>query len=144
VISRRRKPSARTSGAFLRIRNPTTGETDTWPLPAANWSGRGSPPGAGGWTYNDPGQVDGPCLRVQIKEKWKKREAIKATCRGDQIAFSLDEASQGSLEVSFLAASGDRMFCTLFGGDVSRDLPATGGATGIFRAKGAPAPAGCS
>jgi hypothetical protein len=34
------------------------------------------------------------------------------------------------------------MFCTLFGGDVSRDLPAAGGGTGIFRAKEAPAPAG--
>src|SRR5262249_51677657 len=41
-------------GATLEVRNPTTEETAVMGLPAARWSGLGSPAGSAGYSYADP------------------------------------------------------------------------------------------
>ena len=41
-------------GAQLHLRNPGTGESDSFPLPFSHWEGLGSPAGAKGYVYRDP------------------------------------------------------------------------------------------
>ena len=79
-------------GGFLEVLNPTTGATDTFALPAANWKGSGIPPGSKGYKYTDRGLTAGPCKTAKIKDG-----RLDARCQGAQISFTLDEPSQGSL-----------------------------------------------
>jgi hypothetical protein len=126
-------PAAPTlGGGLLEVVNPATGESDAFPLPAANWKGTGSPAGSRGYTYTDSRQTAGPCKSVKI---WNGKR-LSARCHGAQIAFSLDEASQSSLGVKLTLGNGDR-YCMLFGGTIVKDEP------GLFKAKDAPAPAAC-
>ena len=126
----------RRSGALLRLVNPTTGESDVLHFPANRWVGLGSPAGAKGYRYSDPGRDDGPCNSALLK-----RGTLRATCDGSRITFSLDEAAQGSLGVRLI--SGPAAYCMLFGGTVTQDRSVVGNTIGGFKAVSAPAPASC-
>jgi outer membrane protein assembly factor BamB len=128
-----------TGGGSLQIRNPTTGETDSFPLPAANWKGLGKPPGSKGYKYGDRAQVAGPCKKLTLK-----RGKLKAVCLGPGIDYSLDEPSQVSIAVSLFTGPGNFQNCMLFGGEIVADSPSGGGGVGIFRAEAAPVPPSCS
>jgi hypothetical protein len=123
----------RDGGAVLEIRNPTSGETTALSLPASNWTAPGTPAGLRGYKYLDPSGAS-PCRLVLIKPNRR----LKLSCSGDQIGFSLDEASQGSLVVRLTTGSGPtaRRYCTVFGGIV-QDAP------GSFVARDADAPIDC-
>ncbi len=124
------------SGAVLTIRNPETGEHATLDLPSTGWRGIGKPAGSRGYRFKNPG--GSACRQVKV---WGGRQ-IHASCAGDQIDFTLDEASQGSLAVT-LQLGIDTPQCVLFGGDVRKDFGTFGGGRGSFRARHAPAPTGC-
>jgi hypothetical protein len=124
-------------GASVALFNPTSGEIDTFELPASGWDGLGNPDGIGGFKYKDRELANGPC-KVAV---WKPGRVLKVVCKGDQIAYSLNESQQGSVGAAVLA--GSTRLCSVFGGDVKRDRPAADGRTGLFRAKNALAPASC-
>ncbi|HEY2388732.1 MAG TPA: hypothetical protein VGK30_17385 [Candidatus Binatia bacterium] len=124
------------AGATLEITNPTSHETVTLALPAMNWKGSGKPAGAKGYKYADKKPFEGPCTAASLKSgQWK------VACKGDQIGFTLDEPSQGSLAATL--TMGTESSCLLFGGTIKKDIPTVGKTTGAFQAKDAPAPAGC-
>jgi outer membrane protein assembly factor BamB len=132
------------AGATLELLNPTTGERDTFDLPAANWRPIGAPPGSGmvpaGYVYRDRSAVAGPCRRVDVRNG----RVFKATCGGSGIHFSLDEPTQGSIGVLLRAGSGVTLHCLLFDGSAVRtDVPTTGPHRGVFSARDAAAPAVC-
>lgn len=124
----------RVGGGVLELRNPTTGELASFPLPASGWTARVGSKGLDYYSYRDRKRVFGPCTSIAIKGG-----SLKATCKGDQIGFTLDEASQGSLALRLTTGAGvaARRYCLAFGGDVSQDAP------GSFRARDAGAPAVC-
>ncbi|HUM00078.1 MAG TPA: thrombospondin type 3 repeat-containing protein [Mycobacterium sp.] len=128
-------------GAQLRLYNPGTGEDAVFALPAARWKGLGRPAGIKGYKYTDKDFVDGPCKKVIIKPG----TILKAVCKGDQIGFSLDEPQQGSVAVRLVTGSSGTpsSYCLNFGGQVLADEPATGGNTGVFKAKDAQPPSTC-
>lgn len=118
------------TGATLVVENPTTLERVTFDLPAANWK-----PGKA-FKYSDKKPLEGPCGAAAIKKgQWQ------VTCTGDQIGFTLDEASQGSLAATL--TFGSERSCALFGGEVKKDFPAAGKKAGVFQAKNAPPPPAC-
>jgi hypothetical protein len=118
-------------GGVLEVLNPTTGETDTFALPATSWKGLGTPSGSKGYRYTDRALAAGPCKTAKIKDG-----KLDARCQGAQISFSLGEPAQGSLGVRLTLGNGNR-YCLSFGGTVVKDEP------GAFRAKDAPAPSAC-
>jgi outer membrane protein assembly factor BamB len=121
------------AGATLEISNPVSGELASIPLPAAGWTVR--PPSTIGGTlykYLDRALANGPCKVVVLKGN----RVLKAKCDGAQLAFTLDEATQGTIDVRLVLAGGFAR-CLSFGGPV-RDEP------GTFIAKNAPAPATCA
>jgi hypothetical protein len=63
-------------------------------------------------------------------------------CKGSQIGFTLDEASQSSLAVTF-GLGVDRAYCMDFGGTIQKDKQAVSGKTGVFNAKDARVPLVC-
>ena len=133
-----------TVGAELRLLNPGTAETATFDLPAGNWQGLGTPPGAKGYKYLDKTLTDGPCKKVLIKPG----KLLKAICRGSQIGFSLNEASQQTLAARITLGTGvdAPSYCVKFSsadaGVVIKDTPAINGGAGQFKANDAP-PAVC-
>jgi outer membrane protein assembly factor BamB len=121
------------AGATLEITNPNTNESTAIALPAAGWTVR--PPVAIGGTlykYIDKALVNGPCKVVVLKGN----RALKAKCDGAQLAFTLDEQTQGALDIRFVLNGGFAR-CLSFGGTIVRDEP------GQFIAKNAGAPATC-
>ena len=122
------------SGAVVRILNPTTLEEALLPIPpGAGWKALGSPPGEKGYRYKAP-KGTGPCTSLVVKP----RKLLRVSCKAAAvpIAFTLDEASQGSLAVS-AAVGGAPPQCSVFGGLVLRDEP------GLFKAKAATAETEC-
>lgn len=121
-------------GGSVLISNPATSESETFVLPAIGWKGRGNPPGSKGYSYTGaPGEA---CSTV----KAAPGKLLKLVCTGKRgpIAFSLDEESQGELEVSFQFGNG-RPQCGTFGGEVKRDAGTSNpGPHGRFKAKRAP------
>jgi hypothetical protein len=79
----------------------------------------------------DPRGLLGPVRSARLKPG----RFAKVVAKGAGIDFRLDEPSQGSLGATL--RSGDRHYCTLFGGTVRRDQP------GVFIAVRAPAPVVC-
>jgi outer membrane protein assembly factor BamB len=123
-------------GATFTLTNPTTAETMSTTLVATNWKGLGNPPGVTGYTYTDKKPLEGPCKSAKLKNgQWQ------VLCGGDQISFSLDEPSQGSLGAKLTI--GTASSCVLFGGTVKKDVQAVGKTLGAFEAQDAPAPAAC-
>lgn len=127
-------------GAHVVIYNPTTLERAEIALPAANWTALGNPPGNKGYKYSDKAHAAGPCTTAIIKPG----KLLKAVCKGSDIAFSLDEASQGALAVAFVTGdSGGQAYCLAFGGAVTKDSGIAGTKPGQFKALDAPPPAVC-
>ena len=120
-----------TNGGTLTLRNPTTSESATLSLPAGSWEALGNPLGSRGYKYSDPNGTNGPCKSVFIKPGFWRAVCIG---RNGTIPFSLDEASQGSLELSLrLGASSPQ--CVRFGGTVRKDAgTANPGPRGTFAA----------
>jgi hypothetical protein len=124
------------SGAVLTLRNPTTLESATLPLPAAGWTGIGSPPGSRGYRYVDGAGTYGPCRRVTLKPT---RMSIQCSGRTGPLPFALDEPSQGSLTVSLVIGDPVESHCATFGGDVRKDAgTANPGPAGAFTALDSP------
>jgi len=127
-------------GARVELVNDGTGERAFIALPAAGWVGLGNPAGASGYKYRDTEHTLGPC-KIAL---FKPGRALKLSCRGSGIAFTLNEATQAALRVAVRigAGSGGLKFCTRFGGTVVADRPADD-QTGLFKAKAAAAPTSC-
>jgi hypothetical protein len=122
------------AGAVLEIVNPSTAETATIPLPPAGWTTKPSDAVGGTiYRYRDPAQINGPCKVIVLKGN----RALKAKCEGAQLAFTLDEASQGTLDLR-LVLSGGFARCLSFGGAVIHDEP------GQFVATAAARPSACA
>jgi outer membrane protein assembly factor BamB len=126
-------------GAVLEIHNPSTGESASFSLPAALWSEFGGF-AAKAFQYSDPDRTAGPCTELRITDS-----RLTAKCSGSQLAFSLDEPSQGGIAVRLTTVDGtgfEHRYCALFGGTIVRD-EGTDAGSGIFLAKRAPAPTTC-
>jgi len=130
-----------TAGATLMLSNPSTGETEQYAMPATgtHWKALGSPPGRTGYKYSDPDTSLGPCKSLRML---RKRREIRAKCivKNSPIDFSLDEPSQGTLDVTLQLGDGDT-YCASFGGTVKTDQSSSTG-RGLFLATDAPA-GGC-
>jgi len=134
----------RTGGGTVVLFNPSTHESETFDLPAAHWTGLGRPKGAKGYRYRDVNQTAGPCTRALL-EPGKR---LKVMCSGAKITYTLDEPKQGSMALTFRGGTigSGVAFCAGFSGSaVMHDSPTTGGKdrSGLFAARGAPAPAVC-
>lgn len=132
----------RLAGATVTLENPGTGEAAVFALPAGGaWQGLGVPAGDAGYVYRDPGGAAGPCRTLVVQRG--RRLVLRCDGRAGPIPFSLDEASQGVVEVRVAFGSG-AVVCARFGGTVRRDA-GTGSppGRGVFRAVDAPAPASC-
>lgn len=117
-------------GASLTLRNPGTGESVTLPLPAAGWVAQhGRAPGQFAYQYRAKATA-GPCTQVKLKSA----SILLAKCN-DLGTLTLDEASQGALEMALRTGTGGR-FCARFVSPQS-DVP------GSFVSAGSPAPADC-
>ena len=93
------------------------------------------PPNAIGGTfykYIDRALANGPCKVVVLKGN----RVLKVKCDGAQLAFTLDEATQNTIDVR-LEFPGGFARCLSFGSPL-RDEP------GQFIAQDAPAPATCA
>jgi hypothetical protein len=123
-------------GAELRLFNPTSLEEDVISLPAGGWTVKINAAGSI-YKYKDAALANGPC-RVALL----KAGRAKAVCKGSQIAFSLDEASQGALAVR-LRSGNAKPICGELGGDVKKDVGSGVSSTGLFLAKDAAAPLEC-
>ena len=107
----------------------STAGSDTYGLPAVQWSGLGSPAGSKGFKYKGAGSPSDPCKVVLIKEK-----VIKGVCKGTGIA--LTPPFDG--EAGIILTTGSTRYCARLGGtDVKNEA-------GNFKRKDAPAPAACA
>jgi hypothetical protein len=95
----------RLRGAVLQLFNPTTGENETFDLAAENWTYRAQ--------QDEYRYSNGVCGQIDLQA-----DRLKVDCVPQ--SFTLDEASQGSLGVSF-SLTPARHLCALFGGNVSKD-----------------------
>jgi len=120
-------------GATLVVTNPTSLETATLTLPAPLWKpSPGTKPGRVQYKYSDPTAAAGPCRAASVKAG----RVLKVKCLGSLGGFTLDEASQGGLNVRLTLGTGGAPYCMAFGG-VTVDVP------GQFKARNAPAPMTC-
>lgn len=130
-------------GAEVTLRNPLTGESDTFVLPAGPWwTRRGVPPGRLGYRYYDPDGINGPCTDLYLQHG----KGVKLRCKASKgpINFTLDEATQGALTVSIRLGAQEGQQCTNFGGAVTRDEgTANPGPKGYFKATDAPIAGAC-
>ena len=125
-------------GGTLEVLNPATGERAVMALPARQWKGIGAPAGSAGYQYADNGQTVGPCKSVTLR----LGEALKASCTGGGIGFTLNEPAQHALTVTL--RTGALPQCLSFGGRIVKDTPAVGNRMGEFQATNAPAPTSCT
>jgi hypothetical protein len=100
----------RRHSAEVTLFNPTTGEKQVIGLPAENWSLKNNR-----YDYKDSDRASGPCDKVKLADG-----VLEVRCGGEQLTFSLDEPSQGSLGVGF-NISPSIVMCALFGGDIKED-----------------------
>jgi hypothetical protein len=117
----------RWDGGRLVLVDPVTAAEQVIDLPPAEWRATGS-----GYEYKS---ISGPCRLVRVDN----RRGISATCKGSQVHLAPAGATRAELALRVeLGPPGAARFCMRFGGQVVRD-------DGIsFKAKAAPAPAGCS
>jgi len=124
-------------GLHLSVSNAVSGETAAYSLPASGWTGRGVPPGATGYKYEDSKRENGPCKTASLAAG-----SLRASCRGARVGFSLDEPSAPTLVVAFAIAA-EPPLCAEFGAaTVSRYEPVLAG-KGRLRASDAPVPLSC-
>jgi cysteine-rich repeat protein len=124
-------------GAELCVMNTATPEEAIIALPAEGWTGLGNPAGSKGYKFSGRAVPGSPCKSVLVRAG-----KLKAVCKGNQIGFTLDEASQAPLAVTLRTGAGS-FYCMEFGGAIRKDKPAAHGKTGMFMAKDAPAPLVC-
>jgi hypothetical protein len=127
-------------GGFLQLLNPATHESDVYSLPAENWKALPAP--AQGYSYVDVHHDHGPCEIVTVTAG----ERLVASCRGEDVKFSLDAPQQRALEVNLVVGTvGGARYCASFGGQVMRDVSASNmkNHVGSFLAMDAPAPEAC-
>jgi ABC-2 type transport system ATP-binding protein len=117
----------RTGGATLTIVIADTGESATFDLPASHWTANGS-----GTVFKWKNQ-NAPNPPSEVKVALLKSGTLKVKAHATGI--SLNEPSQTAVGV--VLATGTTRYCTLFGGDIRRNVP------GSFMARNAPAPAEC-
>ena len=117
----------RWDGGRLVLVDPATSAEQVIDLPAAEWHASGS-----GYEYKS---TSGSCRLIRVDNG----RGITASCKGAQVHLAPAGTTRGELGVRFeLGPAGAARFCMRFGGQVVRD-------DGIsFKAKAAPAPAGCS
>jgi outer membrane protein assembly factor BamB len=72
------------AGGRIVLRNPTTGEEDTFELPAQHWDAIGTDRNPRGYRYRDTGQVSGPCRLVSVRVGRR----LQAKCLGGGISFT--------------------------------------------------------
>jgi len=121
------------AGAVLELRNPGSAETASFALPAALWTRKvGRTAGSNTYIFKDPEQVAGPCRVVKLVSARK----VAVSCQGLN-GFTLDEASQGTLETRIVVGTGGARYCVRFAVP-TLDEP------GRFEAKNQPAPGSCS
>ena len=114
------------AGASLQLLNPNTSESFTFDLPSSHWSVST----AGTYKYRDKGPVESGKVKVAIISG----RTLKVS--GQKVGITLDESSQGELDV--VLSSGSFRYCAAFAdGAVRTDSP------GVFSAKGAPPPSAC-
>jgi hypothetical protein len=124
-------------GMTLALHDTTTGAAAVFSLPASGWVGTGNPAGATGYSYKDALLANGPCKTAALKTG-----ALRATCRGVGVGFSLDAATAPTLVASARVAS--TTWCAQFGaGEVVKFEPAIAG-KGLLKASDAPPPVSCS
>jgi cysteine-rich repeat protein len=128
----------RAQGATLRLARGTA-EVDSYVLPPSGWRGLGVPNGSQGYRYSDRLRTNGPCRIVLVRPG----RLLRASCLGSQMAFTLDEPSQGALTVTFRPGTSGVRSCFLFGGTIAKDSQALPGIVGRFRARRAGPPASC-
>lgn len=126
------------AGATLRLGRGVA-EVATMSLPAAGWKGVGKPPGSKGYAYKDGKQLLGPCKSARLNPG----RTLRAVCTGPGLAFTLDEPAQTELAVDFRIEPSGLRSCLVFGGTVTKDVPATPTTTGQFKARLAPAAPSC-
>jgi len=114
-----------------------TGKRAVMALPASRWKGIGVPAGSTGYQYADNGQTVGPCKWVILT----LGHALKASCAGSGIGFTLNEPAQHALSVTL--RTGALPQCLSFGGRIVNDMPTVGNHIGEFQATNSPAPASC-
>jgi endo-1,4-beta-xylanase len=124
-------------GATLRLRNPSTGEESVLELPPGGWRQLAASAGEPGFAYR--GAPGDPCQGVRLRPG----RGLDVNCRGAGLGFTLDEPSQGALEVE-LRLDGAPRLCFRFGGVVAHDRGNTGARGGRFVARAAPAGTACA
>lgn len=101
------------AGMRFELRNPVTGESATFDLPARLW--RANRPGTK-FAYRDRRGGAGPVRNAILRNGRFLRVTV------DNTGISLDEPSQGSLAV--VMTGGDQRYCALFAASsVRRDVP---------------------
>ncbi len=116
-----------------------SGQRVVIPLPCENWQAIGNPASPKGYKYKDREQDQGPCKTVEVK----KGKYLKAACTGKNpnspLTYDLTASGEGRVGV-VLSTGSSIAYCAEFQGStgtVIRDDET------LFRAKDAPAPAGC-
>jgi outer membrane protein assembly factor BamB len=126
-------PDPTVNGATVAIANPVTLEAASLPLPAANWTVKETTTfGRYAYTYRDPAGTSPRC-RASLRSPAK----LKVKCVGTLGGFTLDEPSQGGLDVTLTMGTGGHDYCLAFGGDVVLDVGSGGSGKGIFKARNA-------
>src|SRR5262245_28077377 len=127
-----------TNGASFQLYNVNgSGESVCLPLVAGSWAAKGKPPTLG-YAYKDTAALSGPCKTAKVKGG--KVLKVSCTAKLEPIAYSLDEATQGSLAVRF--TSGATTYCATCGGEKTADTgtdPPNAGGKGRFKSKNATA-----
>ncbi|MFN8641985.1 MAG: hypothetical protein U0802_10115 [Candidatus Binatia bacterium] len=93
---------------FDTILNGGAGD-NTYNLPAAGWSGLGSPPGAKGFKYKGAGTGSDPCKVVLVNAA-----TIKAVCKGTGVTLTTPFA--GDVGVILTLGPASKRYCATFGG----------------------------
>ncbi len=121
------------TGPELAIFNPATRELAVIALLANKSMGLAT----GGYQYADNGPSKGPCKAVTVRPG----DALKISCAGPGIGFTLNKPSQRTLALAL--RTGALEHCLLFGERIVKNVPAAGNRPGEFQATNAPAPSAC-
>jgi hypothetical protein len=122
------------SGAVLHVYNSSGGDDSAcYALPAAGWKQAGTQDDPL-YVYRDTQFALGPCNAARIRPY----KYTRANCfsKLQSIPYTLDEPMQGSVAAALTV--GPVTYCADLGGTVLSDQ------TGLFKAKGAPAPGACA
>jgi hypothetical protein len=130
----------RIAGATLTLANPETGERAEFFLPPGpGWQTLWQPEPNDGFVYRDSLGLAGPCIYLMVRNA----TSIAARCTGaaGDIPFTLDEPSQGAIDVT-LQLGAAPLQCMHFGGTVNSDTSTATDDSAQFFARLAPA-VGC-